>query len=85
MITNQYLNRITAVLMAVAVVITGTVWVWTQSDGFVSTGTHFDYEGSLFGENTVATIDIQVDKLAEGIRKFAIDQEKLEKMIGDLL
>ena len=26
-----------------------------------------------------------VDKLAEGIRKFAIDQEKLEKMIGDLL
>ncbi len=62
MITNQYLNRITAVLMAVAVVITGTVWVWTQSDGFVSTGTHFDYEGSLFGENTVATIDIQVDE-----------------------
>ena len=26
-----------------------------------------------------------VDKLAEGIRKFAVDQEKLEKMIGDLL
>lgn len=26
-----------------------------------------------------------VDKLAEGIRKFAIDQEKLEKMIGGLL
>jgi transaldolase len=26
-----------------------------------------------------------VDKLADGIRKFAIDQEKLEKMIGDLL
>ncbi|MEH0832131.1 transaldolase [Pectobacterium cacticida] len=26
-----------------------------------------------------------VDKLAEGIRKFAIDQEKLEKMIADLL
>ena len=26
-----------------------------------------------------------VDKLAEGIRKFAIDQGKLEKMIGDLL
>ncbi len=26
-----------------------------------------------------------VDKLAEGIRKFAIDQEKLEKMIGELL
>lgn len=26
-----------------------------------------------------------VDKLAEGIRKFAIDQEKLEKMVGDLL
>ena len=26
-----------------------------------------------------------VDKLPEGIRKFAIDQEKLEKMIGDLL
>lgn len=26
-----------------------------------------------------------VDKLAEGIRKFAIDQEKLEKMITDLL
>lgn len=26
-----------------------------------------------------------VDKLAEGIRKFAIDQEKLEKMIKDLL
>ncbi|BDH47181.1 transaldolase [Salmonella enterica subsp. enterica serovar Choleraesuis] len=26
-----------------------------------------------------------VDKLAEGIRKFAIDQEKLEKMIRDLL
>lgn len=26
-----------------------------------------------------------VDKLAEGIRKFAIDREKLEKMIGDLL
>ncbi|EGC7019183.1 transaldolase B [Salmonella enterica] len=26
-----------------------------------------------------------VDKLADGIRKFAVDQEKLEKMIGDLL
>ncbi|QBH97462.1 transaldolase [Limnobaculum zhutongyuii] len=26
-----------------------------------------------------------VDKLADGIRKFAIDQEKLEKMIADLL
>ncbi|TKI08706.1 transaldolase [Martelella alba] len=26
-----------------------------------------------------------VDKLAEGIRKFAVDQEKLEKMIKDLL
>jgi len=26
-----------------------------------------------------------VDKLADGIRKFAIDQEKLEKMIGELL
>ncbi|EDU57336.1 transaldolase [Providencia stuartii ATCC 25827] len=26
-----------------------------------------------------------VDKLAEGIRKFAIDQEKLEKMIAELL
>ncbi|WP_086500602.1 transaldolase, partial [Pluralibacter gergoviae] len=26
-----------------------------------------------------------VDKLAEGIRKFAVDQGKLEKMIGDLL
>ncbi|MEI9533870.1 transaldolase [Moellerella wisconsensis] len=26
-----------------------------------------------------------IDKLAEGIRKFAIDQEKLEKMIADLL
>lgn len=26
-----------------------------------------------------------VDKLAEGIRKFAIDQEKLEKMVRDLL
>ena len=25
------------------------------------------------------------DKLAEGIRKFAVDQGKLEKMIGDLL
>ncbi|MDU1084766.1 MAG: hypothetical protein E7A34_10335, partial [Leclercia adecarboxylata] len=25
------------------------------------------------------------DKLADGIRKFAIDQEKLEKMIGELL
>ncbi len=28
---------------------------------------------------------LRVDKLAEGIRKFAVDQEKLEKMIGDLL
>ena len=28
---------------------------------------------------------LTIDKLAEGIRKFAIDQEKLEKMIGDLL
>nr|WP_314265232.1 transaldolase [uncultured Moellerella sp.] len=26
-----------------------------------------------------------IDKLADGIRKFAIDQEKLEKMIADLL
>ncbi|AKJ41328.1 transaldolase [Pragia fontium] len=26
-----------------------------------------------------------VDKLADGIRKFAVDQEKLEKMIADLL
>lgn len=26
-----------------------------------------------------------VDKLADGIRKFAIDQGKLEKMIEDLL
>lgn len=26
-----------------------------------------------------------VDKLAEGIRKFAVDEGKLEKMIGDLL
>lgn len=26
-----------------------------------------------------------VDKLAEGIRKFAVDQEKTGKMIGDLL
>ncbi|AFJ48404.1 transaldolase [Shimwellia blattae] len=26
-----------------------------------------------------------VEKLADGIRKFAIDQEKLEKMVGDLL
>lgn len=26
-----------------------------------------------------------VDKLVEGICKFVIDQEKLEKMIGDLL
>ena len=26
-----------------------------------------------------------VDKLADGIRKFAVDQGKLEKMIGDLL
>ena len=26
-----------------------------------------------------------VDKLAEGIRKFAVDQGKLEKMIADLL
>ncbi len=26
-----------------------------------------------------------VDKLADGIRKFAVDREKLEKMIGDLL
>ncbi|MGP0762366.1 transaldolase, partial [Escherichia coli] len=28
---------------------------------------------------------LAVDKLAEGIRKFAIEQEKLEKMVGDLL
>lgn len=76
MITNQYLNRITAVLMAVAVVITGTVWIWTQSDGFVSTGTHFDYEGSLFGENTVATIDIQVEKTDwEDLLANATDKE----------
>ena len=34
---------------------------------------------------TLALIAEAVDKLAEGIRKFAIDQEKLEKMIGDLL
>ncbi len=26
-----------------------------------------------------------VDKLSDGIRKFAVDQEKLEKMIADLL
>lgn len=26
-----------------------------------------------------------VDKLADGIRKFAIDQEKLEKMVEELL
>jgi len=26
-----------------------------------------------------------IDKLADGIRKFAIDQGKLEKMISDLL
>jgi len=26
-----------------------------------------------------------IDKLADGIRKFAVDQGKLEKMISDLL
>ncbi|WP_337230314.1 hypothetical protein, partial [Proteus terrae] len=26
-----------------------------------------------------------VDKLSDGIRKFGVDQEKLEKMIADLL
>lgn len=34
---------------------------------------------------SITRIPMAVDKLADGIRKFAVDQEKLEKMIGDLL
>ena len=38
----------------------------------------------LFGQDFLY-VEASVCALAEGIRKFAIDQEKLEKMIGDLL
>ncbi len=81
MITNRWLNWITAILMAIAVVGMGLVLFFTHTKGFSASATHFDYESTLFG-GQVAQINLEVDQTEwENLLQNAIEKEYIPAQV----